>query len=46
MQKTKTLNVLIPVLSILLAFFIGMLIILALGKNPPISTISLAMAGK
>lgn len=34
MQKTKLLNVLIPVLSILLAFLIGMLIILALGANP------------
>jgi ABC-type uncharacterized transport system permease subunit len=34
MQKAKLLNVLIPVLSILLAFLIGMLIILALGANP------------
>ena len=34
MHKTKTLNLLIPILSILLAFVIGMLIILALGKNP------------
>ncbi len=34
MQKTKLLNVLIPVLSILLAFLVGMLIILSLGANP------------
>ncbi len=34
MQKTKVLNLLIPTLSILLAFVIGMLIILFLGSNP------------
>ena len=44
MRKTKTLNVLIPVLSILLAFVVGMLIILALGKNP-IEAIGFLMKG-
>ena len=44
MRKTKTLNVLIPVLSILLAFVVGMLIILALGKNP-IEAIGYLMKG-
>lgn len=34
MQKTKVLNLLIPALSVLLAFLIGMLIILLLGSNP------------
>ena len=34
MQKTKLLNILIPILSIVLAFAVGMLIILLLGKNP------------
>ena len=44
MHKTKTLNILIPILSILLAFVIGMLIILALGKNP-IEAIGYLMKG-
>lgn len=34
MQKNKLLNLLIPILSILLAFVIGMIIILCLGSNP------------
>ncbi|HPK15232.1 MAG: D-allose transporter subunit [Firmicutes bacterium ADurb.Bin248] len=34
MQKTKVLNLLIPTLSVLLAFLIGMIIILCLGSNP------------
>ena len=44
MQKTKLLNLLIPILSILLAFLIGMLIILALGSNP-IEAIGYLMKG-
>ncbi|HMM32028.1 MAG TPA: ABC transporter permease [Clostridia bacterium] len=34
MQKTKLFRVLIPALSILMAFLIGMIIILCLGSNP------------
>ncbi len=34
MQKSKIMNLVIPVISIVLAFIIGMLIILSLGANP------------
>jgi simple sugar transport system permease protein len=34
MQRKKLLNLLVPILSILLAFIIGMIIILCLGANP------------
>jgi len=34
MQKRKLLNLLVPILSILLAFVIGMIVILCLGANP------------
>ena len=34
MAKSKVMNLVIPILSILLAFLIGMLIILSLGANP------------
>lgn len=34
MQRNKVLNLLVPILSILLAFIIGMIIILCLGSNP------------
>ena len=34
MRRNKVLNLLVPILSILLAFIIGMIIILCLGANP------------